>query len=51
MHVVSGRTLLAAVRERRVEAIEWTHTLALRGDANGDEDGDANGDERDANGG
>ena len=50
MHVVSGRTLLAAVRERRVEAIEWTHTLALRGDANGDEDGDANGDERDANG-
>ena len=50
MHVVSGRTLLAAVRERRVEAIEWTHTLALRGDANGDGDGDANGDERDANG-
>ena len=31
MHVVSGRTLLAAVRERRVEAIEWKHTLALRG--------------------
>ena len=41
MHVVSGRTLLAAVRERRVEAIEWTHTLALRGDGDGDGDGDA----------